>query len=264
MSSLGSNPFRDFAAAVGFLTVLPLGRGSSPQEPTDAVGFYPAVGWLLGGTGVGVAALITAASGSPKPLVSGPMILLVWGVLTGGLHWDGLADAADGLFGATEPKRRLEIMRDSSTGAFGATAIAVVALVASGSIGTLAGEGVVWPLLAAPVLARFCAAVAAWSLPSARDDGLGFSVMRRPSVFAMLTAIALVLPVAWIAWLELVASAGESAGVTALGLLGAALLFGTWFPRALAKRVGGMTGDLFGATVVCVETFILACGAIAA
>ncbi len=53
------------------------------------------------------------------------------------LHWDGLADYADGLWGGSTPEARLAIMADSHTGAFGATAVAIVALVETASVASI-------------------------------------------------------------------------------------------------------------------------------
>jgi cobalamin synthase len=81
--------------------------------------------------------------------------LLAW--LTRGLHLDGVADLADGFGGSFEPARRLAIMKDSSTGAFGVVALVVLLLVKTASLFHLFDYGVdsLPILLMAPIAARF-------------------------------------------------------------------------------------------------------------
>ncbi|MBU3936253.1 MAG: adenosylcobinamide-GDP ribazoletransferase, partial [Proteobacteria bacterium] len=105
--------------AIAFLTILP---ARLPAElPADGLrrsaGFFPLAGWLIGGFLAGEAWLCVWA-GLP-PLVSAVLLVALGAWLTRGLHRDGLADLLDGLGGGQTPERRLAIMKDSATGAFG-------------------------------------------------------------------------------------------------------------------------------------------------
>jgi len=110
-----------FLAAVMFLTRLPVGRFHQfRDEDTGASTIYfPVVGALIGVAG-GLALL---ASSVVPPFLAVLISMLVTVCLTGGLHEDGLADCADGLIGGRDPQRRLEIMKDSRIGAYGALAL---------------------------------------------------------------------------------------------------------------------------------------------
>jgi adenosylcobinamide-GDP ribazoletransferase len=190
-----------------------------------------------------------------KALMCAAVVVAAWALLTRFLHWDGLADAADGLWGGHTPARRLEIMRDSRIGSFGAIAIVVAALLQFASAALLVERGALWVLVAAPVLGRLAAALAAWRLPSARNQGLGLTAMGVPGPYDSVVAGAAVL-----ALFALVALGAAPYAV--LVVLAAGLLAGILVPRALARPVGGMTGDLFGATVLVVETVVLLIGAV--
>jgi adenosylcobinamide-GDP ribazoletransferase len=110
-----------FLAAVMFLTRLPVGRFNEFREEDVAPStiYFPVVGALIGLAG-GLALLTSAAFPSPVAVLIS-MLVTIW--LTGGLHEDGLADSADGLIGGQDPQRRLEIMKDSRIGAYGALAL---------------------------------------------------------------------------------------------------------------------------------------------
>lgn len=255
---LPPRPLADLAAAIGFLTLLPIGRRWPDDRPPRSVGWYPWVGWLLGGVVVGP---LWALRRLQEPIVGtralmyAAVAVAAWALLTRFLHWDGLADAADGLWGGHTPARRLEIMRDSRIGSFGAVAMVMTAVVQVAAAALLVERGALWVFVAAPVLGRLAAALAAWQLPSARTEGLGLTAMGSPGPYDILVAGAAAFA------LGALVPAGAPA-VPVLVVLVAGLLAGIIVPRALARPAGGMTGDLFGATVLLVETVALLIGAV--
>src|SRR6185437_14480691 len=113
--------------AWSFLTVLPAPTtDASPRSLATSLAFFPIVGVGLGAL-LGCAGLLL-----DRVLPAGPVAALIVGAeiyLTGGLHFDGLMDTADGVFGGRTRERRLEIMRDSRVGSFGvcAGALALIA-----------------------------------------------------------------------------------------------------------------------------------------
>ncbi len=251
-------PLADFAAAVGFLTLLPIGRLWPDDRPPRSVGWYPWVGWLVGGVVVGPLWALRRLQGpiaGTKALMCAAVAVAAWALLTRFLHWDGLADAADGLWGGQTPERRLEIMRDSRIGSFGAVALLMTALLQVTAATLLIERGALWLLVAAPVLGRLAASLAAWQLPSARTEGLGLTAMGAPGSYDVVVAATAAL--ALFAFVFLGASVPAVLAVLAAGLAAAMLV-----PRALARPIGGMTGDLFGATVILVETVVLLIGAV--
>ncbi len=250
-------PLRDFAAAIGFLTLLPVGRRWPDDGQPRFVGWYPWVGWLLGGLVAGPvwALSLQGSIVGTKALMCAAVVVAAWALLTRFLHWDGLADAADGVWGGHTPERRLEIMRDSRIGSFGAAAMLMAALLQVTAAALLIERGALWVIVAAPVLARLAAALAAWQLPSARNQGLGLTAMGSPGPYDVVVAATATLALSALVPLG-------AAPYAVLVVLAAGLLAGILVPRALARPVGGMTGDLFGATVLVVETVVLLIGAV--
>jgi adenosylcobinamide-GDP ribazoletransferase len=255
---LPARPVSDFAAAVGFLTLLPIGRTWKDGRAPRSVGWYGWVGWVLAAIVVVPLYVARGFMGSPdtlRALLYAVLVVGAWALLTRFLHWDGLADTFDGIWGGHTPERRLEIMRDSRIGSFGVAAMGIVALVQVAAVTILISRGVLWPLLVAPVTARFCASLAAWELPAARREGLGLTAMGQAGTYERLVAGAAVLLL--IGCISLGATSRQFVFVT-----GAGIIAGLVAPRVMSKPVGGMTGDLFGATVLLVEAAVLLMGAL--
>jgi Cobalamin-5-phosphate synthase len=114
-------------SALSFLTIF--GRGT-PMYPT-AYRWFPVVGLALGGT---LGALWWGAGEVWHPILAAILTVVADAALTGALHYDGLADSADGLLPHLEPHRRLEIMRSPEIGAYAVVATALVLLVRVGAI----------------------------------------------------------------------------------------------------------------------------------
>ena len=248
-------PIADLAAAVGFLTMLPAGRWDEACPPR-AVGWYGWVGWLIGAPVAGVAWLLLRFVMPARPMLTlllGVLIVGVWALLTRALHWDGLADTFDAIWGGSGPQRRLEIMRDSRIGSFGAVAILFTALVEVVAVAALVEVGALWVLVMAAVIARGAASAAAWTMPAARREGLGLTAMGDPGPYDVIVTAAACLVL-------LVFAPFAPAPFFAVLAMGVTAAFAV--PRLLARGVGGMTGDLFGATVLLVEAIVLLTGAL--
>ena len=222
--------------AFGFLTVL--GRPTAAPTPR-ALRWFPLVGATLGAL---VGSVWWLAGRAFPALLAAVLAVAADLALTGLLHADGLADAADGLLPpAATRDRRLEIMRTPDVGAFGATVLVVVLLA---RVGALAARPADIVLLAALwCTSRTVVAVAPAWLPYAREDGLASSLIAAPT--SALTGLALV-PAAAAA--VLVAGWAGAAATAAAVLGGVAVLL---LARA---RVGGFTGDVLGAAIVIGET----------
>jgi adenosylcobinamide-GDP ribazoletransferase len=250
------HPVRDFAIALGFLTVLPVGRLWPEGGAPEAVAYYPWVGWVLGAVGVAIAAVASAFGAliGARGLVVAAVIVTAWALLTRLLHWDGLADTADALWGGWTTERRLEIMRDSRVGSFAAATVALTALVQVAAVAAvLESRAWPWALVCAAVLGRASAAWAAWSLKPARREGLGLTAMERPSAWMVGVSVLAVVGL-------LVLGHLTAPRIPFFATLGVGLVAAWLVPRALSRPVGGMTGDLFGATLLLVETMVLLTG----
>ena len=139
--------------AFRFLTRLP-GKGDLRDADLGrSCAWFPVPGAVMGGLVLVGARL----AGTHVPPALGAVLVvaaLAW--MTGGLHLDGVADVFDGLGGGHGDRERiLRIMRDSRIGALGATALALVLAAKAAAIAELLGRGALWPLLVAPVVARF-------------------------------------------------------------------------------------------------------------
>ncbi|HEY1371133.1 MAG TPA: adenosylcobinamide-GDP ribazoletransferase [Candidatus Binatia bacterium] len=233
----------DFLAAVQFLTIFPWPRRAErkPDEIGRGAAFFPLVGFLLG-------ALLVAVDRLFRPYLP-PMLLAVTlvallAVLTRGLHLDGLADTFDGLGAGGTRERMLAVMDDPRTGAFGVTAIVFVVLCKVHAIASLDASRPA-ALLLAPSLARWATAALAYGSKPAKE-GLGAHMILHMTGARLLFATATAVIVA-------IALAGLR-GVVAMTLVALlALAFKYYFER----RLGGVTGDIFGAVAELGEALVL-------
>jgi adenosylcobinamide-GDP ribazoletransferase len=242
-------PVRDARLAFQFLTRLPVGRGG-----LDGADLGRSCAWFpLAGAAMGL--LVAAGAHAARPYAPAPLLAalavaaLAW--LSGGLHLDGLADTFDGLSGGHgDRERTLAIMRDGRIGAHGATALALVLLVKAAALAELLARGDLWPLVAAPALARFGAVPLVVGFPYARAEGLGKAF--HGTAGAREIAVAAALAAAAVA-----PSAPASLAPAAVALAAAGAL--AWRVR---RRLGGLTGDVYGAAIEIAEAAYLAAAAL--
>lgn len=227
----------DLRSAALLLTRLPVGgRPDAAIDMSRAVWAYPVVGMLIGAGG---GAAFVAALGLGLPArVAAILAVAAAALATGGLHEDGLADMADGMGGGATPARKLEIMRDSRLGTYGALALIVVVLARVELVAVLAGDpgAAVLALAAIGALSRGTMIALAAALPPARTDGLGRGAGAPRPGFAVLGLVLSILPVAILA--------GVPAG---LGAVAAAALAAAAIGLPARRQLGGHTGDVLGA-----------------
>jgi adenosylcobinamide-GDP ribazoletransferase len=233
---------RALAAAFALLTRLPVPRLAGEWPPLARIVWaFPLAGAVLGAIGGAVYAGCAALGVAPAfAAICALAALLLAG---GALHEDGLADMADGFGGGRTRERKLEIMRDSRIGSFGALAL-MLALAARGvaiaEIG--ASRDVLAAMIAAAALARAAITVPLLLLAPARPDGMAAALGAMRSAQG---ALALLIAVA-LAMLLLAPFVALRAIVAALAAALAVSL--------LARRnIGGYTGDVLGAAAVLAE-----------
>ncbi len=224
----------DVGAALRFLTRLPL-PARAAEAPDGAVHFgaaaFPLVGLLLGAAAVAGDALAGALPASLRNVG----ILAGWAVVTGGLHYDGLADSLDAL-GGRSPEERLRIMRDGAVGSYAVLGLVLV-VAAELSALSLLHDAARWrALLVAPAVGRWTMVLAAFGAPCARPEGLGAGFAR--SLTAAEVAAATAITATSLALLT-----GLSGGIAALFAAAAA----AGVRRLAAASFGGITGDVLGA-----------------
>jgi len=222
-------------AAVTFLTRLPVaGRLAIDRDDVQRAGaYFPLVGAAIG---AGAAAIANRA---------GPDAGVVAGALaTGALHLDALADLADA-GGAGSRERALEIMRDPTVGAFGATAIVCDLLLKRSALAAVDRGRAVRVGLAAGALSRATPVLLAAALPYARSEGTAGALSRGGGLRAT-TAAAIAL----VAAITALGQEGVRLAAVAGGLtLAAAVTLDRW--------LGGVTGDALGASLEVTETALL-------
>lgn len=234
--------------AVRFLTILPIpGREAQGASALGrAAWWFPFVGLALGGALVLVDRALAALV---PPLVAAAILLACWKILSGALHLDGLADCFDGL-GVRDRARRLAVMRDSAVGVFGAAALVGALLIAFSALAALPDPSRTPLLLLAPAIGRATPLLAgALARPATPGQGLGAPFLAALPPAAAPVWLVSELIIAW----ALLGAIGIAIAVVATAVgVGAAL--------ALARRLGGLTGDVLGAGVELSELATLVAG----
>ena len=231
-----------FLIALSFLTRFPMPQiDCTAKEIGRSARWFPVAGALLGAIYAGVERL---ASPFFPPLVRAVLITATDAVLTGAMHFDGLADTADGFGGGRTRDDVLRIMRDHAIGSYGACALILVIGLKVIAIGALAGTPAAFPaLLLAPVLGRWSAVLSSVLGGYARQeaDG-GANSVGSPARFMghteliIASAITVAVAVAVQSW----------RGTVALLLL--LTTMAVWM-RICRRRIGGVTGDTLGAGI---------------
>jgi adenosylcobinamide-GDP ribazoletransferase len=236
----------DLRTAVAFLTRLPMPHpaGPMPANFVRAHRMFPIVGAAIGGA-VGLLLLGMRAIGVPD-LAAAALALGASAVLTGALHEDGLADVADGFGGGRDPAAKLEIMRDSRLGTYGALILLVSFVTKVSSLAVLPDAFVLQGLIAAHALARGVLPMMSMSLAYARKDGLAANA-GRPDL-----ATAAIAAVSGLAIALLALPVGEA--VCAVLAAAACATGMAWLAQ---RQIGGQTGDVLGGAEQLGETAIL-------
>ncbi len=230
-------------AAFQFLSILPLvvKRPFTPEEIGQAMGYFPLVGLVLGGILAAAKVLLDLVL---PTAVSAVIVVTLWVILTRALHLDGLMDTCDGIFGGYTVERRLDIMRDSRVGAFGVAGGVLVLLAKTAAVASLSGQAIA-PIMAA-ALGRWAMSLAVVAFPYAREEGLGRAIKNHAGWKHLLMAGLIAGLVAWFGgrWLGMIFAGGVVIICMALG-------------RFFVKRLGGLTGDTYGAICELVEVCVL-------
>ncbi len=220
--------------SIQFLTIFPVGKPGCPEpgELGRSMAFFPVVGVLLGVILVVADAILLKFL--PVALTSAVLLCLLF-FMSGGLHLDGFADTVDGIAGGATAKERLSIMRDSRVGAIGLASVVFLLLLkflCIESLGTgVRGEA----LLLFPVAGRWAMApMATWAGYAREEEGLGkaFAGIDN-STLVTSTALPVLIFVLFL-------------GILGVFILAVLLVLTYAVTRYFKKRLGGVTGDVFG------------------
>lgn len=236
------------AASVIFYTSIPL-PNLDELDFRGVARFAPSVGLLIGGI-LGLWDAGMNYLGMPV-LTRSALVVSVWVAITGGLHLDGAMDTADGL-AVGDPDRRLEVMADSATGAFGAMAAIAILLLKTTAL-TDMPENRWLVLMAACGWGRWGQQLAIARYPYLKPTGKGaFHKQAIRSYKDVLPGLLLLISLS-----ALLLLIDKKRLFLALGMIIAgsaiATLTGAWFNH----KLGGQTGDTYGAVVEWTEALFL-------
>lgn len=236
---------RPFFIALQFLTRLPVNISSKPDETSTANSllYYPLVGLIIG---VLLASLAWGLRDTPI-LLSAGLLLVVWVLITGGLHLDGLADSLDAWAGGLgDSERTLAIMKDPNCGPAGVVAIVLLLLLKFAALHAILQTGNLIILLLAPVLGRTILLLLFITTPYVRTNGLATAIVSHlPRKLLMLVFVVTLVAVFFVA------------GMSGLWLITIMLLVFILSRVLMMQRIGGMTGDVAGALVEVTEVSVL-------
>ena len=243
--------FRDVLAdlriAASFVTILPV---ASSQPAADGAVARATWALPLAGLMVGLAGALVykiAIRFGLTPTLAALLALATTALITGALHEDGLADTADGLGGGRTRERKLEIMRDSRIGTYGACALILSFGLRWSALAAIANPWTVTLALCAAHIASRAGVPAFMSLvPPARPDGLSAGAGSPPG---RSVAIAFALGT-----LALALTLGPGKALVSVILLS---LSGLLLARLAIRQIGGQTGDILGAFEQLGEILIL-------
>lgn len=233
--------WHDVLAAFSLLSRLPVpvDHQRAGERAANAVWAFPLVGASLGAI-AGLVAVILQMFLLPSGLTAACALLTLI-ALSGAMHEDGLADCADGFWGGHNRARRLEIMHDSSVGAYGVVVLIIFMLAQWSAIESLLYANPILVLAGIGAVSRLPMIFAMWIMPNARNDGLSVGV-GMPSTQSVQLSTTLTFLIA------LIAFGWAGIGVFIIALLAAVPLF------VIANiKIEGQTGDVLGASQKCAE-----------
>jgi adenosylcobinamide-GDP ribazoletransferase len=243
--------------ALGLFTVLPVPSGAR-RPGSGVLGWLPVVGVLLAVLAYLPALAVWRGGGAGSPFLAAALVVTALALLTRGLHLDGTADLADGLGSRRPAEQALAIMRQPDVGAFGVVAVTCTLLLQVAGLSAVLG-GSTRPA------GLFAVALAVVTGRTAVLQGAGHRVAPG-SALAVLVAGGVAAPVRWAAVALLLVAAGVGGvvlggdvgrGVWAVAAVVAGLLVAAVVRQHAVRRLGGVSGDVFGALVEIGTTVVL-------
>lgn len=242
---------KDFITGLQFLTRIHITQQTewSAESFGRSVKFFPLIGVILGIILVIINQLFAEYLPSMgiymPPHVLTALLITINIILTGGLHCDGFMDTMDGIFSGRSKERMLEIMKDSRVGANGVMAFVLLIIIKWSLIMDVSPLSLPTALLIMPVLGRLAMVICITAFPYARPEGIGKAFAQYAGQMTLWIGILLVLLI--------IVPLGKQAilGLVIVSLC--TLLFG----RYVTKRLGGLTGDTYGAMCELAEIIVL-------
>ncbi|MBR2179996.1 MAG: adenosylcobinamide-GDP ribazoletransferase [Selenomonadaceae bacterium] len=246
-----------FFIGLQFLTRISIVKQTVWTEESfgKSVKYFPAVGAVLGLVYVIIAEILNLLTGGTFQMLTAAVILMLMVILTGGIHCDGFMDTMDGLFSGRDRERMLEIMKDSRVGAFGVVSFVMLSILEFAVLSELSRTSILMLIVAiysAPIIGRLMMVIMIGCFPYARPEGMGKAfaeyTTRSTIILAIVEALILLSP------LILLFAVTVKALLSSLII---ALIFTLYFGRFATKKVGGVTGDIYGAVELISEALVL-------
>ena len=242
---------RSFFIGLQFLTRISIVRQDNwtTEDFGNSVKFFPLVGAVLGAIYAAFVyffLIFLPAHGVvvPRHFLTAFMLVMP-PLLTGGLFCDGFMDTMDGVFSGREREKMLEIMKDSRVGSNAVFSFVALMIFEYGIFLDMDCRVMIGAFFVRPVIAMMMMAIGISCFPYARKEGLGkfFAdfANRGTLAIAAITTLIFVLPWGRLAWLALIVS----------------LAFTMFFAHYVTKKLGGLTGDVYGATNTLSEGLVL-------
>lgn len=236
-----------FLAALQFLTRIRLAKEAewSAQRFGKSVVFFPLVGMVIGM----VLLMINHIFGYYLSARMVAILLVITGfIVTGGLHADGLMDTADGFLSGRSRERMLEIMKDSRVGSGGVMVFVLLVAAKWAVLEDIPVNMLPMALFTAPLVARLVLVMAVTTFPYARREGIGklFSEYTGPRDFVFATGLSIILLLPLMIYHPRV-----------LASFAVSMVFGVLFCRYTSSKLGGLTGDVYGAATELTELVAL-------
>ena len=234
--------------ALQFLTRIPVAPSMTVQKEHlgRCTALFPVVGAIMAGILFTIFAA-TREAGIP-PGMAAAIVLASEALLTGAFHWDGLADTFDGFFSThTSREEMLAIMHDSRVGVMGVVAIVTIALVQYAGLGTVFSweyPDVLAALLAMHMLGKWGSVFLSTTAAYGRKEGKGLVFLEYASWKGLAVATLALIPLLYVNPAFLVPAAAMMAYLAVWG-------------RYSTSKVGGVTGDVLGASIRLSETIVL-------
>jgi adenosylcobinamide-GDP ribazoletransferase len=263
-----TGPGRSLVTALGLFTICPIPDRYAGPPPEHVVRWLPVVGAFVGAVAVLPALAVWRGGTQGSPLLAGVLIVVVLAAATRGLHLDGLADVADGLGSRRPAAGALAVMRQSDIGPFGIATIVATLLLQVAALATILAASTRLEACLLVVVTAVTGRVAVVQaagirVPSARSQGFGALVAGSVGTPERVIVTGLLLAGAFAAELGLRDSFGRACLVVGAVATGLAV---AWLVRRHAvRRLGGVTGDVFGSLVEVASSaalLVLATGAV--
>jgi adenosylcobinamide-GDP ribazoletransferase len=233
--------------AFQFLTIIPLKEIDVSEEDVGSTSaFFPVVGLVEGLLFALLAALFIKIF--PSELCNALLVLVIV-IVNGGLHLDGLADTFDAIASRGDKVTKIAIMKDSTVGPLGVTAIVMALLLKYVLLNAVFSHSTIVVYFASvalmPVFSRWTMVPVAYYCKSAKKDGLGRMFAEHTELRAVLTATAVTIAASF-----LICSIASDNGLFTFHIMFVMPMLyvfnfvAVWFSN---KYFEGITGDLFGA-----------------